>query len=123
LAGIYDPDEAERIAEAEQGQQGTANGNTSKADRIAAQLQNHPAVIDTEAVSEALETETATVEAPILKIDPPIDEKTEKKKLRKSIKELFPEELIEKFTGGRDINALDLNELVQLKDGLTDYKE
>lgn len=51
------------------------------------------------------------------------DEAAEKKKLRKSIKDLFPEELIEKHTGGRDINALSLDELVQLKDGLSEYKE
>jgi phage recombination protein Bet len=53
----------------------------------------------------------------------PIDEASEKKKLRKSIKEMFPEEQIEKHTGGRDINALSLDELVQLKDGLMEYKD
>lgn len=53
----------------------------------------------------------------------PVDEAAEKKKLRKSIKDLFSEELIDKHTGGRDINALTLDELVQLKDGLSEYKE
>jgi recombination protein RecT len=52
-----------------------------------------------------------------------IDEKEEKKKLRKSIKELFPEDLIEKYTGGRDINALSLDELVQLKDALSEHRD
>lgn len=49
-----------------------------------------------------------------------VDEAAEKKKLRKSIKDLFTEEQIDKHTGGRDINALNLDELVQLKDGLTE---
>lgn len=52
-----------------------------------------------------------------------VDEVAEKKKLRKSIKELFPEDLIERYTGGRDINALSLDELIQLKDALSEYKE
>lgn len=50
----------------------------------------------------------------------PVDEAAEKKRLRKSIKDLFTEEQIDKHTGGRDINALNLDELVQLKDGLTE---
>lgn len=49
-----------------------------------------------------------------------IDEKEEKKRLRSSIKDLFTEEQIDKHTGGRDINALSIDELVQLKDGLTE---
>ena len=51
------------------------------------------------------------------------DEAAQKKAMRKSIKDLFPEDLIEKHTGGRDINALSLDELVQLKDGLTEYRD
>jgi hypothetical protein len=51
------------------------------------------------------------------------DEVAEKKAVRKSIRDLFPEELIEKYTGGRDINALSLDELIQLKDSLSEYKE
>lgn len=50
-------------------------------------------------------------------------ENAEKKVLRRSIKDLFTEEQIEKHTGGRDINALSLDELVQLKDGLSEYAE
>jgi hypothetical protein len=53
----------------------------------------------------------------------PADEAAEKKKIRKSIKDLFTEEQIEKHTGGRDINALSLDDLVQLKDGLSEYRE
>ncbi len=49
---------------------------------------------------------------------PVVDEAAEKKKLRKSIKELFTEEQIEKHTGNRDINALGLDELIQLKEEL-----
>jgi phage recombination protein Bet len=121
LAGIYDEDEAERIAEAEPVSFHAPNGSQpSKAERIAAQLQDHPAVVEAEVVesqdSEASPNETKNAE-------PLIDEKTEKKKLRKSIKEMFPEEQIEKHTGGRDINALSLDELVQLKDGLMEYKD
>lgn len=52
-----------------------------------------------------------------------VDEAAEKRKLRKSIKDLFPEDVIEKHTGGRDINALSLDELVQLKDALSEYKD
>jgi hypothetical protein len=66
--------------------------------------------------SQAVETE-----AP--KTPKPVDEAAEKKKQRKSIKDLFTEEQIEKHTGGRDINALSLDDLVQLKDGLSEYKE
>ena len=119
LAGIYDPDEAERIAEAEQVPSNGVNGDLpSKADRLAAQLQNHPAVAEETAIEgEVVEPETVTKPAA------PIDEKAEKKKLRKSIRDLFPEDLIERYTGGRDINALSLDELVQLKDGLSEYKD
>lgn len=53
----------------------------------------------------------------------PVDEAAEKKKVRKSIRELFSEELIEKYTGGRDINALTLDELVDLKASLTEHKD
>ncbi|HEX2882789.1 MAG TPA: phage recombination protein Bet [Polyangiaceae bacterium] len=52
----------------------------------------------------------------------PVDEAVQKKSLRKSIKERFTEDQIEKHTGGRDINALSLDELVQLNDGLSEYK-
>jgi recombination protein RecT len=52
-----------------------------------------------------------------------VDEASEKKKLRKSIKDMFPEDVIEKHTGGRDINALSLDELVQLKDGLMEARD
>jgi recombination protein RecT len=52
-----------------------------------------------------------------------VDEAAEKKKLRRSIRDLFSDELVEKHTGGRDINALSLDELVQLKDALSEYKE
>jgi len=52
-----------------------------------------------------------------------VNEAEEKKKIRKSIQELFTEEQIEHHTGGRDINALSLDELVQLKDGLMEYKD
>lgn len=52
----------------------------------------------------------------------PVDETAEKKKIRKSIKELFPEELIEKHTGARDINALSLDELNELKNALSEHE-
>lgn len=52
-----------------------------------------------------------------------VDEKEEKKKLRKSITDMFPEDVIEKHTGGRDILVLSLDELVQLRDGLMEYKD
>lgn len=52
-----------------------------------------------------------------------VDEASEKKKIRKSIRDLFPEDLIEKHTGGRDINALSLDELVQLKDALSEHRD
>jgi phage recombination protein Bet len=52
-----------------------------------------------------------------------VDEAAEKKRRRKSIKELFTDEQIEKHTGGRDIHALSLDELDQLKDALTDSAE
>lgn len=48
------------------------------------------------------------------------DEKAEIKRLRKSIKDLFTEEQIDKHTGNKDINALGLDELVMLKDALTE---
>jgi phage recombination protein Bet len=121
LAGIYDPDEAERIAEAEQVQIEPTNGQkTSKTDRIAAQLQNHPAVTETETV----ETDASTIGSDQSAQGEPtvIDEKAEKRKLRKSIKDMFPEDVIEKHTGGRDINALALDELVQLKEELMAHK-
>jgi recombination protein RecT len=52
---------------------------------------------------------------------PIIDEAAEIKRIRKSIKDLFTDEQIEKHTGGRDINAVkSLDELVQLKDALTE---
>jgi len=85
----------------------------SKADRIAAQLQNHPAIVEGEIVAQE-----DSAPPPLV-----INEAAEKKKLRKSIRDLFPEDLIEKHTGGRDINALSLDELVQLKDALSEYKE
>jgi hypothetical protein len=69
--------------------------------------------------SEALEAQTEVIETEPLD---PIDEAAEKKKLRKLIKEMFPEEQIEKQTGGRDINALALDELVQLKEELMAHK-
>ena len=53
----------------------------------------------------------------------PFDEASEKKAIRKSIKDLFPEELIDRHTGNKDINALSLDELVQLKDALSEYRE
>jgi phage recombination protein Bet len=70
--------------------------------------------------SEALETQAGVIET---EPPDPIDEAAEKKKLRKSIKEMFPEEQIEKQTGGRDINALALDELVQLKEELMAHKD
>lgn len=116
LAGIYDPDEAERIAETEQVTIEQGNGQLSKAERLAAQLQSHPAVAG-EVIDVAVEGlqpgQTAATK-------PPLDEKEEKKRLRSSIKDLFTEEQIDKHTGGRDINALSIDELVQLKDGLTE---
>jgi hypothetical protein len=118
LAGIYDPDEAERIAEAEQVPLESTNGQrVSKTDRIAAQLQNHPAIAE-ETVIDTGAFEPTANEPPLV-----VDEKAEKKKLRRSIKDLFSDELVEKHTGGRDINALSLDELVQLKDALSEYKE
>jgi recombination protein RecT len=47
-------------------------------------------------------------------------ENAEIKVLRRSIKDMFDETTIEKHTGGRDINALSLDELVTLKDALTE---
>jgi phage recombination protein Bet len=121
LAGIYDPDEAERIAETEGVPLGPANGQQSKAERMAAQLQHHPAVVE----AEIIETEAASSESTQSAVVEPavIDEKAEKKKLRGSIKDMFTEAQIEKQTGGRDINALNLDELVQLKDALSEYKD
>jgi recombination protein RecT len=55
------------------------------------------------------------------KTSKPVDEAAQKKALRKSIKDLFTEEQIEKHTGGRDINALSVEELEKLKDGLSEY--
>jgi phage recombination protein Bet len=75
--------------------------------------------------SEVLETQGEVIETEPPQIaysTEPVDEVAEKKKLRKSIKEMFPEDLIEKHTGNRDINALSLDELNQLKDGLMEYK-
>lgn len=116
LAGIYDPDEAERIAEIDQAPVESTNGQQpTKAERIAAQLQNHPAVAEENVIDVQPEphVETTKVE--------PLNEAAEIKKIRKSIKDLFSDEQIEKHTGGRDIHAIkSLDELVQLKDALTE---
>lgn len=55
--------------------------------------------------------------------DKPFDEKEEKKKLRKSIRDLFTDEQIEKHTGKRDINALNLDELNELKNALVESRD
>jgi recombination protein RecT len=69
------------------------------------------------------EAKPETVETPT---ETPAQKKTreaaEKKAIKKSIEDLFTEAQIEQHTGGRDINALSLDELVQLKDGLSEYR-
>lgn len=117
LAGIYDPDEAERIAEAEHSPVVPTNGDQpSKADRLAARLQSHPGVSEEPAIeAQAVEPEGKQ------ETSVPVDEKAEKKRLRKKIKDLHLEDRIEKHTGGRDINALSLDELNELENGLAEH--
>ena len=96
-----------------------SDGNTTWADYVNG---------STDAAAEDLRSKTKAKSEELkqrLKTEdkPTVDEAAEKKKVRKSIKDLFTEEQIEKHTGGRDINALSLDELVQLKDALSEYKD
>lgn len=50
----------------------------------------------------------------------PAEIKAEEKKLRKAITDKYDEELIDKHTGNRDINALKLDDLVELNDTLAE---
>ena len=90
-----------------------SDGNTTWADYVAG---------NSEAAAEDLRNKTkAKSEELKQKVKGDADETAQKKALRKSIKDLFTEEQIEKHTGGRDINALSVEELEQLKDGLSEY--
>lgn len=114
LGGMYLEDEMPGNREHSEGEpdaftdQGAGDANRIQAPRRKSEL--------IEVESRAVDAETVAASNVV------IDEASEKKKLRKSIRDLFPEDVIEKHTGGRDINALSLDELVQLKDALSEYK-
>lgn len=95
-----------------------ADGNTTWADYV-----NGNSEAATEDLKQKTKAKSEELKQKIKADEKPFDEAGEKKRLRKSIKDLFTEEQIEKHTGGRDINALSLDELVQLKDGLTESAE
>jgi phage recombination protein Bet len=125
LAGIYDPDEAERIAEAEQAQIAQANDHASKTERMAAQLQNRPAVTDEPTIDIQPETDAEPASIETKEPDKPVDEKKEKKRLRDSIKNKFAElgwdeKRGEQFLDGRDILVLTVEELTKYNRSLTE---
>lgn len=96
-----------------------ADGNTTWADYVAGNGEAAAADLKekTRAKTDELKERLSKSESK------PVDEAAEKKRLRKKIKDLYPEELIDKHTGRRDINALSLDELITLEDGLAEYKE
>ncbi len=104
LVGIYDPDEAERIAE-------TGSDAIGSAEPIVMPQRKSEAAA---APQEAIETEAVTLTVP------PVDEEAEKKKMRASIRDLYTKEQIEKHTGGKKLDSMSFDALVTLRDVLAE---
>jgi phage recombination protein Bet len=102
LVGIYDPDEAERIVEA--GSDATGGGE--------------PAITMPQRKSETAPEPQNAIDAEVVNETKPIDEAAEKKRLRASIRDLYTKEQIEKITGGKKLDAMSVDELVELQEKL-----
>lgn len=102
LVGIYDPDEAERIIEPRVEPVHKPEMPRRRSETVA-HAQVEPQVVDAEVVEPQ---------------KPEVNEAAESKRIRKAIRDKFSEEQIEKQTVGRDIAALNLNELVALQEAL-----
>lgn len=107
LVGIFDPDEAERITEADKPDQSFVDMPRRRSESVEAE---QPAID-----GEVVETQPASEPPATAK---PFDEKAEIKRLQKAIKGKYDEATIERHSGGRDIHALKLDELVTLSDAL-----
>lgn len=109
LVGIYDPDEAERIAST--AEQDTKPLDMPKRRSETAAVESH--IIDAELVTETTAAQPATKKTAA-------EVRAETIKLRKAITEKYEESVIERHTGGRDITALNLDQLVELQDALVE---
>ncbi len=104
LVGIYDPDEAERIAE--------GNNPDSVETKTIEAPQRKSETVEQAIDAEAVTPETAT-----------FDPAAEAKRLRKAIRDAYSKEQIEKHTGGKKLDAVSLDELIRVHDALEESKE
>jgi DNA-binding transcriptional MerR regulator len=91
-----------------------SDGNTTWSDYIAGNSEATAADLKakTQAKSDELKEKLGTTT--------PVDEDTEKKRLRKLIRDLHPKDIIEKHTGGKKLDAMSVDELVTLRDALAE---
>jgi hypothetical protein len=91
------------------------DGNSKWADYVSGNSEATAADLaqKTKAKSEELKEKLGTKAAPI-------DEESEKKRLRKLIRDLHPKDQIEKHTGGKKLDAMSVDELVTLRDALAE---